>query len=277
MFHYKKIMAVSLMLALAGPVAALPVEPGFSGGSLPACDDCFSGAVAPGFNLNFFGTSYTSLFVSNNGYVTFNTGQGNFTPSGLGAAYAGQPIIAPFFGDVDTRSGLGATTWGGGTYAGRDAFGVNWLDTGVFSQNGSKRNSFQLILADRSDINAGDFDIYFNYDQIQWETGSASGGSNGLGGSSASVGFNAGQGGTPGTFFALTGSLVPGSFIDGGSRALTLFTNNNVPGQQLYEVRNGVIDTGVPEPAVWLTMIVGFGAVGISARHRRGQTRSVLS
>lgn len=184
------------------------IIPGFNGqASLPGCDGCSSGAISTGFAMNFFGTTRTQLFVSNNGYVTFDAGQGAFTPGGLGASYGGLPIIAPFFGDVDTRGGLGSVTYGTGTFDGRSALGVNWIDTGYFSMRGDKRNSFQLILTHRFDTGAGNLDIYFSYSLIQWETGSASGGVNGLGGTSAAVGFNAAQGGLPGTFMSSQGRV----------------------------------------------------------------------
>ncbi|MFN3370090.1 MAG: nidogen-like domain-containing protein [Sphingomonadaceae bacterium] len=189
-------LALAAAIAVTTPAAADTIVPGFNGqGALPSCDDCYSSAISTGFAMNFFGTTRTQLFVSNNGYVTFDAGQSAFTPSGLGASYGGLPIIAPFFADVDTRGGLGSVTFGTGTFNGRSAWGVNWIDTGYYSVRGDKRNSFQLILTDRSDTGAGNFDIYFNYSQIQWETGSLSGGVNGLGGISAAVGFNAAQGG----------------------------------------------------------------------------------
>ena len=39
--------------------------------TLPANDDGSTGSVPLGFGANFFGTTYTSLFVNNNGDVTF--------------------------------------------------------------------------------------------------------------------------------------------------------------------------------------------------------------
>ena len=59
--------------------------------------------------LNFFGTSYTSLFINNNGNVTFKAPSSTFTPSQISAG-ANNPIIAAFWADVDTRGpdGTGA-------------------------------------------------------------------------------------------------------------------------------------------------------------------------
>lgn len=68
----------------------------------------------------------------------------------------------------------------------RNAFGVEWPAVGYYSSRTDKRNTFELVIIDRSDITAGAFDFEFNCDSMQRETGEASGG-NGLGGDSARV------------------------------------------------------------------------------------------
>ena len=145
--------------------------------------------------------------------MTFNSALGDFTPFPLTSTSV--PIIAAYFADVETDSTTpGQVTYGNDTVNARPAFGVNW--PGVEYCCGSdptKHNLFQLLLLDRSDVGAGDFDIEFNYDQIQWETGDASGGSGGLGGSPARVGYSNGSQ-TAGSFFELPGSGVSGSFLD---------------------------------------------------------------
>jgi hypothetical protein len=173
------------------------VLPGFDSNVLPGNDDASTGAVPLGFTVNFFGHNYSSLYINNNGNVTFDSPLSAFTPFDLSST--GHVIVAPFFADVDTQVG-NVVTYGTGTVNGHNAFGVTWPGVGYYATHTNKLNTFQVVLIDRSDIAAGNFDIEFNYDQIQWETGDASGGSNGLGGSSARVGFSNGTG-QPGTLF----------------------------------------------------------------------------
>ena len=56
----------------------------------------------------------------------------------------------------------------------------------------------------------------FDYSQIQWETGDASGGTNGFGGTPARVGYSNGST----VSFELPGSAVTGSFEDTGTSPL---------------------------------------------------------
>lgn len=150
-------------------------------------------------------------------------------------------IITPFFADVDTRVG-NVVTYGPGAVDGRPAFGATWPGVGCFSTNISVLNFFEVLLIDRSDIAPGDFDIEFNYDSIQWETGQASGGSIICqGGASARVGFSNGTG-APGTFFELPGSGIPGSFLDSNPSTGLIHNSFNSPqlGRYVFSVRSGV-------------------------------------
>jgi hypothetical protein len=225
-----------------GPNAVI-LNPGCQTTPLAANDDGSSTQVALPFSINFFGATYNSLFVNNNGNVTFDRALTTFTPFGLvGAA---TPIIAPFFADVDTRgAGSGVLRYGpisvGSTDVnGHAAFCANWVNVGYYSRNTDKLNSFQLVLIDRSDTGTGNFDIEFNYDKVQWETGDASDGVDGIGGSPARVGYSNGNTSS----FELQGSGVSGAFLD--SNAVTGLIHNNVnstlqPGRYVFPVRNGV-------------------------------------
>jgi hypothetical protein len=210
-------------------------------------DDGSTGLVPIGFPINFFGTSYTNLYVNNNGNVTFDTYLKAYTPEPL--LDLGKNIIAPFWADVDTRStNSGVTTYGTNTVDGRAAFGINWIDVGYFSFEYDKLDSFQMILIDRSDRTNGDFDLEFNYSQIQWEAGDYtiiySGGSDGLWvgpvGSPARVGYASASGSTNSTF-ELNGSGIARSFLNTNTVTGLIDTNFNstVPGRYVFQFHNG--------------------------------------
>ena len=197
--------------------------------------NCTPSTVPIGFSVSFYGNTFDNLYVNNNGNVTFDAPLGEFTPFGMPGA--SNQIVAAFFADVDTRVG-NVVTFGNDTVDGHQAFGVNWFGVGYFDDETDKLNSFQLILINRADRNPGDFDIEFNYDQIHWETGDASGGFDGLGGDSAVAGFSAGTG-LPGTYFQLPGSAIPGEFLDNNPAGLIHGSlNTNVPGRYIIPIVN---------------------------------------
>ena len=207
--------------------------------TLAANDDGSTGNVSLGFNVNFFGREFSSLFVNNNGNVTFDSALATFTPFNLNTT--NRVIIAPFFADVDTRgTGSGITTYGNTTVNGRPAFVAHWPNVGYFSAQTDKLNNFQLVIVDRSDIAPGAFDVEFNYAQIQWETGSASGGTNGLGGSSARVGLSNGTTES----VELPGSGVPGTFLDSNTTTGLIFQGQQTPGRVTFQVRDGEVFFG---------------------------------
>lgn len=267
-------LAAVAMLAVTftppADAAAIRGNAGFAANTLPANDDGSTGAVNIGFTTNFFGLNFAQLFVNNNGNVTFDAPLGTYTPFDLTST--GRQIIAPFFADVDTRFAGLQVTYGQDTVGGRAAFAVNWIDVDYYFSSAAhtNRNSFQLVLIDRSDVNPGDFDIEFNYDQIEWETGTASGGNaSGLGGNSARVGFSNGTGAS-GTFFELPGSAVNGAFLDSGPAATALILNSlnsPVDGRYVFQARNGQIPVQAPVPATLLVFAVGL--LGLAAAARR--------
>ncbi len=266
MSQRRNLLCAVFSVALFGTAAAYPsaIIPGSLGGTLGPTDDGSSAAVALGIGgaggINFLGTTTTSVFVNNNGNVTFGSALGGFIPNGL-AVGMGVPIIAPYFADVDTTgTGSGVTRYGNLTVGGHAAFVVDWLNVGYFPEQTDKTNSFQLLLIDRSETGAGNFDIEFNYDRIQWEAGSLDGGLDGLGGISAAAGYSDGFA----MSYQLPGSLVNGALIDGGPDALVSHSlgGSGVPGSYDFEVRDGdvTIASPVPEPA---SMILLFAATGL--------------
>lgn len=274
MSSFKRLAAGLLVSAMLGLNCAsgAAVVTGFNSSSLGANDDGSTGLLSLGFDANFFGTTYSEVFANNNGNLTFDAQLGSYTPFDL--ASASRVIIAPFFADVDTRgAGSDLLRYGTGTFAGRNAFGVTWDGVGYYSGQVDKLNVFQTLLVDRSDTGSGNFDIYFNYDQIQWETGSASGGSGGLGGNSARAGYS---NGTAANSYELPGSAVNGAFLDSNlATGLIHGGNTSVAGRYLFEVRNGDVTTpttpttpSVPDngPAV---VLLGAAFAGLALARRK--------
>jgi hypothetical protein len=172
--------------------------------NLPPNDDGSSPLTPLGFNLQIESSLYSSLYVNNNGNFTFNNSISAYTPFPL--TTLPYLMFGGFFGDVDTR-GTGTVTYGKGLMGTYPAFCAKYSFVGYYEAETDKLNDFEMILTYISnEISC----ITFKYHQIQWETGEASGGSEGLGGNSARVGFSLGNG----EGYEVNGSAVNGAFLD---------------------------------------------------------------
>ena len=225
----KPLPAMTLVDGLGGPV-------GFGDLALGRNDDGSSSQLNLPFSLNFFGNSHSTFFINNNGNISFNGPLSSFTPEAF--PVANQPMIAPFWGDVDTSCGICGEVYVSAPNSGTAV--VTWDNVGFFSSNPSLTNTFQLVLRDRNDTGAGNFDIEFRYDDLNWTTGDASGGTNGLGGTPAQAGFDAGD---STNFFTLPGSRT--------ANVLDLQNTSNLtpaqPGVWSFAIRNGVPPGSSPD------------------------------
>jgi len=243
----KRLFPILLVAGLlAGDLSAQAIRrlQGFTRNSIPANDDGSSPLVQLPFSINFFGRIRNSGYVNNNGNITFDAALATFTPFGLERTQ--REIIAAFFADVDTRNERSSlVTYGEDLIDNRKAFGMNYFTVGYFASHADRLNTFQIVLIDRSDTGSGNFDVEFNYERVQWETGDASGGTGGLGGTPVVVGWSNGSG-EPGTSFELDGSMSTGQFLDSGPRALARRRlNSPVLGRYLFRARNGVLSPGL--------------------------------
>jgi len=269
----KLVLGVALAISATVGHAGAIHDSGLFTNVLPANDDGSTGLVNLGFTANINSTNFTQTYVNNNGNITFTNPLGTFTPSAISGGAFG-PIIAAFFADVDTRAaGSLPVTYGSTTLGGFNVFGVDYIHVGVFPSQ-PIFNDFQMILTDRSDTGAGNFDIQFNYDTVVWEAGTASNApAGGLGGTSALVGYWT----SPTSNFTLPGSLVNGALVNGGPNALISHSlNSNILGQYNFQVRNGTVITpppvdGVPEPETYAMLLAGLGVLGFIARRRKQQ------
>ena len=236
------------------------MRPGFDEEALIPEDDHSSSLRALPFTVNFFGSDYTNCYINNNGNITFSNPFSTFTPADLRTL--SRQIIAAFWADVDTLgSGSNVTRYsksqGSPNFQqeyvdGHRAFGATYSDVGYFSASFDKLNSFQIILIERADTGPKNFDVEFNYNKIQWETGGANGSQNGYGGTSARVGIS-GRKPNPSTerfSMEVTGSGTPGAFLDQSfpsglpntaSGLIYGSWNSGIPGRLVFQFRNGVL------------------------------------
>ena len=246
MDHYQKVLgtlALLLTLVLASTASAqVELIDGFGGpagygSTLARNDDEFHGPIdlTPAFpvGVNFFDRVHTTVWLNNNGNITFAGGVSWYTALAFPASP--NPMIAPFWGDVDTR---GTTDIDAGrenfAYWHIDAVGGRfigtWYNVGYYSSHTDQLNSFQVIVTNRDDITPGDFDFEFRYNRCEWLTGDASGGAGGHGGTEAQMGFDAGD---SENFWSHPDSQTP--------EIIHLCTTSNVeePGVWRFEVRSG--------------------------------------
>ena len=223
----------------------VPLDSTFSLAMLPN-DDGSSGLINLPFTFDFYGNQYNSVYINNNGNISFVSPYITWTSNSF--PDSSYNMIAPFWGDVDTRGGmdtLGNLLGNGGNVWYKvtpTALIINWNQVGYFNMHNDLVSTFQLIISNGSDslVSAGG-NVSFCYEDMQWTTGDASSGSGGFGGTPATVGVNVGNG----TDYFQVGQFVQsGTSFDGP-------TNNFdgvdfLDGQEIYFNVAGISATNTP-------------------------------
>jgi hypothetical protein len=258
-------LAAGLISSNAFGGAVVPIDGGNS--TLPRDSNYVSWIIDIGFDVNFSDNYYSRLRVNSSGSITL----------GDIFVYLGDnPVRIHPYSSANMVSDI---TYGNITYEGQSAFAVSWIDAANKAENSIARNSFQLILVDRSHETglAGDFDFVFNYDTIQW--------SDGFYGNGSFVGYSFYGGYYVDPFGYLPDGMY-GFFTDYSESYNQLFTlnssqlpynsfNSGVAGRYVFEVRNGVVTpqlpllVPVPEPETWVMLLAGLGIVGVVTRRRQ--------
>uniref|UniRef100_A0A8D0G9T0 NIDO domain-containing protein n=1 Tax=Sphenodon punctatus TaxID=8508 RepID=A0A8D0G9T0_SPHPU len=175
----------------------------------PKDDDGTSPEIHISQPYSFYGKKYNSLFVNNNGVVSFGKQVSQFTPDPFPLG-DNQAFVAPYWGDVNNVLGgeiyyretqdpdvLRRATKDVNAYYPDAPFTATWTfiatwdKVAYFGSASRKRNTFQAVLITDGSKSI----IILNYANIEWTTGLASGGNarTGLGGFPAQAGFNSGD------------------------------------------------------------------------------------
>ncbi len=113
----------------------------------PVGDNVNATATLP-FSFDFYGTSYSSMNISTNGYINFGAASTTFTASALPSAVAPLAMIAPFWHNLNAAGGsISYATVGTAPYR---TFVVKF--NGVADASGGGTNSGQIALYETSNI-----------------------------------------------------------------------------------------------------------------------------
>lgn len=241
----------------------------------PVCDDC---AVGPFIQagIPYFNRTYTDLYASSNGVISFDAGVVAYTAQAF--PLPGKVMLTALWTDLDFELSSDDPTenvWFyrqmtatdldivndmirptsyefADVFVGVEGFVVTWYRSFFYAQVSRDRyNTFQAIV-----VHDGPGNSYaiFNFGDIEWATGRASGGDacSGLGGFPGSSGFNDGEG----NFFATGASQSDG--IIGIDDA----TNVGVTGRYIYK-----IDAAEIEEIVEVKISTATGGVSDAINH----------
>ncbi|XP_075462346.1 alpha-tectorin-like [Ascaphus truei] len=242
----------------AGPVL-YPFGPTHNDQTTTIDDDGGTDRIVIKYSFKFFGEIHKSLFVNNNGGISFSEPVTQYTPDPF--PIPGISIVAPYWGDVDNeiagiiyyRECLELEMLDRITedmkiyfpnlhYRPVWCFIATWYKVAYYGSESDKVNTFQAVLTTDSHRSFA----MFNYGDLQWTTGTASGGEpkTGLGGTPAQAGFN-----TDGNYFNIPNSRT--------AHVMNIKSSSNVgtPGRWIFQVD----DFKVPGGCVFEASFLQFG------------------
>lgn len=217
---------------------AIVADSGCTTNDLGANDDGSSAAIALPSTLKFYDREVSTAFVNNNGNITFNAALSSFSGH---ISTLSQPLVAPFFSDLDTRGTQVPVTYGTTTFGDRPALCANWHDIGFFSNGTDPTNDFQALIVDRSDVEDGDFDVVFNYNRVDGDYAGDS-----------QIGFSSADGSSE-HVYVFPGSSTAGAFLDSSETGLVHGSRESeVLGRYVFRFRGG-FPVGVTPPDTTIT------------------------
>lgn len=207
-------------------------------------DDDNTYTVDLGFTITVGNNTTSIVYINNNGYLTFGAEAWEYLgPISNIAGYTGVTgIFAPFFADVLTRRYGGYMEYGPGTFGGNAAYFFTWPGVGSYATDITLVDTFQMIIVDQG---SGDFDLIYNYQDMQWDNSTAGYTGSGTG---ACVGFwYYDVDGVTEVSWSGGGDNVDGYYINGGEGDRTTgHLNSSMPGRWHFYGRDGVLSTEPP-------------------------------
>uniref|UniRef100_A0AC35FP70 NIDO domain-containing protein n=1 Tax=Panagrolaimus sp. PS1159 TaxID=55785 RepID=A0AC35FP70_9BILA len=222
---------------------------------MPPADDESTAPQNLSIPFPFFDKLYPQLWVNVNGAISFNSKISTFTPT-CKPVSQNYSMISPFWADIDTRKPI----HGDAIYF-RESFDekvlsqaesevinafpnlygiklksvfiVTWFNVTFFNAEThpwEKRNTFQSAIATNGIYS---FAIFY-YNEITWTTGDQSNGTNGVGGTPAQAGFDAGDG---------KNRLMLGGSCKNEILTIEKRSNVNSPGKWIFRVDSANIET----------------------------------
>ena len=236
------VVACILLPTSAFAATAMIRPAGWNTNAITRGDDTAQPVVNLPFSMTWNGSTYTTIYLNMNGNATFGGQNLAFQTAPL--ATSGYDMMAPFWADVDTRNITTtqltySNTITTPTFNGRPCFIVSWDGVAAYNSKATPLDRFQLVIVNRSDTGAGNFDFIYNYDTLTWDMGDSPDSTH------ARVGWSRK---TPAAGDELNGSGVAGALIDTGANALVNGSLNSggVLGRYIWSVRAGTPPTNLP-------------------------------
>jgi cysteine-rich repeat protein len=144
--------------------------------STVTADDGVESGVPIGFTFTFYGVPYTTLSITDNGFIGFDTyGGGEWTNSAIPTAFAPNNFIAAYWGDMDiaTNGPINYVTTGP---VGSRVFTVQYQSLDQYAASGAIDVTFAITLSEAT----GAVDIYYG-GMLSTGGGTSNGGNAGIG------------------------------------------------------------------------------------------------
>ncbi|XP_075224050.1 nidogen isoform X2 [Lycorma delicatula] len=255
---------VLLWLLCCGALEAVPLGEFYPHGtdldsSLPKDDDVSSPEFVLKTPIRFFGEVYNSIYINNNGILSFLTDIPVFINIQFPIDY---PVIAPLYSNVDTRKAghvyyretenpelLARVSYNvrklypnlAAQFSAKSIFIVTWRDVGYYKEGSDKVNTYQVAIS--SDGEESFVELLYKDGGVQWLLGTGVG--SGLPDARAQAGFVS----VDGRLYNLRGSGTD------QLKNVDKWTNSEIPG--LFTFRVGQIgpNENVEPPQTTLTDI----------------------